>query len=140
MRPASSLITVLLCIAAMSFESACASLPEIPIGLAQGLLSGEVTEESVILQSRLTTGGRDERGEIAGTAGVGRFEISASADFDDSIWTDWLSANADADYIVKVKVGGLTPATDYFYRLHFGADSATVTVSDAARFRSPLRT
>ena len=78
----------------------------------------------------------DVRGEIPGSPGVARFEISRLGDFGESKMTDWLNADADEDFIVKTKASGLQPATEYYYRLEYGANRKQTTVSDRARFRT----
>ncbi|MCP5118762.1 MAG: hypothetical protein GY953_48745, partial [bacterium] len=68
---------------------------EFPIDLQQGIMAGEVTPTTVILQSRLasSTPYVDPRWEgIPGIAGVARFEVSADAEFGDSQFTAWLEA------------------------------------------------
>ena len=106
------------------------------MGLAQGLLSGEMSKNSVILQARLTAGGRQESGEIQGAEGVGRFEISADPEFGRYIETAWLTANPDYDFILKKKVEGLEPATVYHYRLRYGQDPENTFLSPTARFQT----
>lgn len=107
-----------------------------PIGTAQGVFAGELTESSVILQSRLTTGGRDEHGEVTGVAGVARFELSTDPGFMEYDATDWLPALADNDFIVKARVGGLAPATVYYFRLNYGAGEDSTKLSRASRFET----
>src|SRR5690606_11977268 len=91
------------------------------IGLAQGLLAGEPTEHSIILQARLTGERRDDGG-IEGAAGVARFELSRDAGFDEYRATEWREAEAEQDFIVKLRVESLEPAARYHYRLRYGRD------------------
>jgi len=105
-------------------------------GLAQGLLSGEMTDSSVILQARLTKGERQENGEIEGASGVARFEISRDPEFASRTEADWLSATAGYGFIVKKRVGGLHAATVYYYRLRYGPDEENMLVSEAAKFQT----
>lgn len=103
---------------------------------AQGELAGEVTETSVILQSRLTSTPRLVDGDVPGIAGVARFEVSEQDDFRSSRLTDWLTAEAEYDYIVKTKVTGLKPATRYYYRLVFGPDQDAVETGPTCSFKT----
>ena len=125
---------------AIAFFLFAATLPGLHaldgVGLAQGILSGEMTDSSVILQARLTHGGRQDNGEIEGSAGVGRFEISTDPDFGHFVDTGWLQAKPDYDFILKKKVEGLEPATVYHYRLRFGADRENTRLSESARFQT----
>jgi len=113
-----------------------ATADDAPLSLAQGLLAGEPTDNSIILQARLTSGGRQENGEITGAPGFARFEVSRDPEFSSFGSTDWLAAEADRDFTVKQFVDGLQPATLYYYRLRFGKDREQTVVSEAARFET----
>lgn len=107
--------------------------------LAQGIMAGEVTATSVILQSRLTSTARNvDRAwsGILGQAGVAQFEYSRSADFRGSLRTPWLEARPENDFIVKAPVTGLEPDTRYYYRLHFGKTKASLAASEPGTFRT----
>ena len=87
----------------------------------QGEMAGEVTATSVILQSRLTRSAVLIEGDLPGSPGVARFELSAAEDFADPRVTEWMAALPRNDFIVKTRISGLTPATRYYYRLRYGA-------------------
>ncbi|NET52151.1 MAG: hypothetical protein F6K09_26690, partial [Merismopedia sp. SIO2A8] len=110
-----------------------------------GYLVGEVNTTSAILQSRLTHGstltgieGKTERlyGKLPGHQGVARFEISKQEDFDQSYFTDWLRADAENDFIVKVKVDNLEPNTSYYYRLVYGVNQSTTHQGSVGTFKT----
>jgi alkaline phosphatase/alkaline phosphatase D len=109
---------------------------DVPIGTAQGVFAGELTETGAILQSRLTTRGRDENGEVQGITGVARFELSEDPEFANFDATDWLTALADNDFIVKARVDGLAPATVYHFRLRYGRNEGTSKLSGVSRFET----
>lgn len=109
------------------------------IGHLQGEMAGEVSTDSVILQSRLTATELDADGDVPGVAGIAQFEISDSNQFRDARLTDWLQATAEHDFVVKVRVTGLRPATRYFYRLVFGADRSNVRKGPTRTFRTHYR-
>jgi alkaline phosphatase D len=92
------------------------------IGHLQGEMAGELTSHSVLLQSRLTVARVDSRGDVPGVNGIARFAVARSPSFDAARHTQWLTAEARSDHVVKVKVDGLAPATRYYYRLEFGSD------------------
>lgn len=94
------------------------------IFLGQGSMVGEVDQTSAILQSRLTASEKLVEGDVSGHAGVVRFEISAAKDFKQARQTLWLKAQAANDFIVKIKVAGLKPATRYFYRAVYGPNKS----------------
>ncbi len=100
----------------------------------QGELAGEVTDHSIILQSRLTTTDGFVDGDLPGAAGVGRFEIATSDDFSDPMTTEWLEAVAASDFVIKSRVDGLTPNTRYFYRLVHGANTDSVVSGPTRSF------
>ena len=106
------------------------------IGHLQGEMAGEVSTNSVILQSRLTEPKVDASGDVPGAAGVARFEISNNDRFKNSQCTEWLPAVDENDFVVKAKVTGLKPATRYYYRLVFGADKSEVRRGPTRTFRT----
>jgi len=89
----------------------------------QGEMAGEVTQDTVILQARLTVDGRVHFFEVEGHPGIGAFALSTERDFREAFRTRWMVASPDADYIVKAKLAGLEPGTRYYYRLLSSADT-----------------
>lgn len=106
------------------------------IHLAQGVLAGEVSDSSVILQARLTASAGLVEGDVPGAPGTGRFEISASPDFKDPVFSGWLSATDDNDFILKANISSLKPATTYHYRAIHGPDREQAEPSAAAVFKT----
>lgn len=97
---------------------------------AQGDMSGEVTDTSVLLQSRLTGipgPDLDAQGDVPGAAGLAKFEWSESADFVKASNSGWLKAEPEHDFIVRTLVTELKPNTTYHYRLIFGEDGPSKT-------------
>ena len=89
----------------------------------QGEMAGEVTQDTVILQARLTVDGKVHFFEVEGRPGIGAFALSTERDFREAFRTRWMAASPDADYIVKAKLAGLEPSTRYYYRLLSRADA-----------------
>ena len=102
----------------------------------QGEMAGEVTETGVILQSRLTRSTVLVDGDLPGSPGVARFELSTAEDFADPRVTEWMTALPRNDYIVKTRISGLTPATRYYYRLRYGRDQENTRLGSAATFKT----
>lgn len=109
----------------------------------QGEMAGEVTENSVILQSRLTWGDIlvDEEpgwpdGDLPGHPGIACFEISTSQDFTNSFMTEWVDAVPEYDFIIKIKVDSLKRNTRYYYRLIYGADRESVKKGRICTFKT----
>ena len=94
--------------------------PSPPIGNLQGEMAGEATDQSVILQSRLTEVKLNKEGDAPGTAGTACFEIADNPRMKRPRHTPWLKATAEHDFIIKTKVDGLKPRTRYYYRLVIG--------------------
>jgi alkaline phosphatase D len=107
-----------------------------PMHLAQGILAGEVTQSTAILQARLTSVPELTGGDVAGAAGTGRFEVARSESFRDARQTPWLIARPESDFILKTQIGELQPATEYFYRLTYGPDTARTRQSSVGRFKT----
>jgi alkaline phosphatase/alkaline phosphatase D len=101
---------------------------------AQGSMAGEVTDGSVILQTRLTGGLTTN--DVIGIEGWCRFEISTSESFEPSRRTEWIQARADYDHIVKIKVSGLPRGTRHFYRPIYGRDTVDVEIGNAGTFQT----
>ena len=97
--------------------SADLELEPITITNGQGEIAGEVTADSVILHSRLTTEAVIVDGDVPGAPGVARFELAASDDFADAMESPWLEATPERDFVVQTSITGLTAGTRYNYRL-----------------------
>src|SRR5688572_19448832 len=106
------------------------------VHLAQGILAGEVTQRSAILQTRLTAVSELTDGDVAGVAGTGRFEIATNDSFRDARQTPWSMATSKGDFILKTGIGELQPGTEYFYRVIYGPDAARTRPSPAGRFKT----
>ena len=104
----------------------------------QGEMVGEVTTNSALLQSRLTASKIDKHGDVPGASGVARFEIADNDDFNKASQTEWLAAKAKTDYVVKVKVTNLKPATKYYFRLVYGQDKSNLKRGRSCSFRTHL--
>ena len=124
------------CLLLASLEQASVLAQPSPLHLAQGILAGEVTQTTAILQTRITAVPELTAGDVAGAPGVGRFEIATNDSFRGARQTAWLTAKPDGDYILKAQIDGLRPATEYFFRVVFGPDASHTRPSSAARFKT----
>ncbi len=129
------LIPVLLVFALLALEG-CAEVGPVAITTGQGDIAGEVTTDSVILQSRLTTGTALVEGDLSGAEGVAHFEVATSPDFSDVIRSAWLEATSQDDFIVKVKIEGLDAGTQYHYRLRYGPNEQRTRTGPTRTFRT----
>jgi alkaline phosphatase D len=110
-------------------------VPE-PTAHWQAEMAGEVTQDSVILQARLTVDGKVRRTDVKGRAGVAAFALSTTQGFEHAFRTPWLVASAEGDYIVKTRVGDLQPETRYYYRLLSGPDTDHLVSGATGTFRT----
>ena len=102
------------------------------IFLGQGTMAGEVTSSSALVQTRLTQGGSlDEAGDLPGANGCACFEWSTNEDFRESEFTDVVKASAENDFIVRCRLSGLKPGTQYFYRVIYGSTSSNMEKTGA---------
>lgn len=107
------------------------------IHLGQGMMSGEVTDSSVLLQTRITRAAElDANGDLPGTPGVAKFEWSESEDFHDVASTLFTEAVADRDFIVRHELTGLDRDTRYFYRAVYGVSEESLMSSPVGSFRT----
>jgi len=114
-----------------------ASAAHADVYIGQGVMAGEVTASSVLLQTRLTTipgPEPDSNGDIPGSPGVVCFEYSPNADFENATRSDWLTAAADHDFIVRIPLTGLRAGQRYYYRAIFGSDAEHTRTGNAAHF------
>lgn len=125
-------------VAVTLFIIAPAHSDEARLSHGQGEMAGEVTETSVILQSRLTLGDRLVEGDLPGAPGVACFEIASKDTFEAARRTEWLQAQGERDFIVKVKVDGLKPGTRYYYRLVYGPSREQTQRGRVCTFRTLL--
>ena len=106
---------------------------------AQGEFAGEATSTTVLLQSRLTAipgPELDPASDVPGAAGVACFEWSTTSEFSGAQKTEWLTATADRDFVVRTQLKGLIPQQLYFYRLLFGPTKNEIAVGPTRTFRT----
>ena len=115
----------------------CAVEPEpepITITNGQGEIAGEVTADSVILHSRLTTEAVIVDGDVPGAAGMARFELDTIDSFATATESPWLEASAERDFIVQAKMTELSAGTRYYYRLRYGPSEDNTRVGPTRSF------
>ncbi len=100
-------------------------------------MSGEITDTTALLQTRLTlTSQLDSTGELPGATGVASFEWSTQEDFRDAQRTQIQTATEKNDFIVRAELTGLTPNTTYHFRTMFGATEAPDRVGPSCSFKT----
>ncbi len=107
------------------------------LSLGQGTMSGEVTDSSVLLQTRLTlTTQLNADGDLPGSVGVACFEWSTKEDFSEAQRTPFQPAADKHDFIVRAELSGLKPNTTYHYRASYGATEATAQAGPSCSFKT----
>ncbi|MEQ1852476.1 MAG: alkaline phosphatase D family protein [Chthoniobacteraceae bacterium] len=115
---------------------AAESKPE-PLFLGQGTMSGEVTDSTALLQTRMTLDAQlDADGDLQGAAGVACFEWSTHPDFRDAQRTPFQPAADDRDFIVRAELTGLKPNTTYHYRAVYGVTEAVAQAGPSCSFKT----
>ena len=108
-----------------------------PLFLGQGTMSGEVTDSTVLLQTRLTLAAQlDPTGELPGAAGIACFEWSPREDFRDAQRTPFQPAADKHDFIVRAELPGLKPNTTYHYRAVYGVTEAAAKGGPSCSFKT----
>jgi alkaline phosphatase/alkaline phosphatase D len=108
-----------------------------PPFLGQGTMSGEVTETTALLQTRLTrSNALNAEGDLPGAAGVVCFEWSTHADFREAHRTPFQSATDKHDFIVRAEITDLKPGTTYHYRAVFGSTEADALAGPGCSFKT----
>ena len=111
------------------------SLGEVFLG--QGCMSGEVTDSTVYLQTRLTASEElNKQGDLMGNGGVVAFEWSDAEDFSNAEKTEFFSTEAAHDFLVRAQLTGLSPNTRYYYRAHFGENEEETQVGPSCSFKT----
>ena len=106
------------------------------IFLGQGIMSGEATSSSIILQSRLTVADTLIKGDLPGKSGIGIFQIAEKSDFTNPITSSPITALPKNDFIIKKKIDGLKSGTNYFYRLQYGREDTPLNTSEHGTFKT----
>ena len=104
-----------------------------------GIMVGEVTPDSALVQVRLTQTDRLVDGDLPGMHGIVRFTLrpaeSAQAGDRDAL-TQTVAANEDRDFIARAAFSGLSPGTEYVCRTQIGDNAESLRKGPTARFRT----
>src|SRR4051794_9494288 len=118
MNTNSLILTTLLLVVSLSRVQAA------DLYVGSGAKAGEVTDRTAIVLVRLTsTPGQNEKGLIPGREGQARLNYSPNEELKDAAATNWETAKPDADWSIQFRLGNLSPATRYFYRVEMRTDA-----------------
>ncbi|MEO1994141.1 MAG: alkaline phosphatase D family protein, partial [Planctomycetaceae bacterium] len=104
-----------------------------------GIMVGEVTPSTALVQVRLTAHSKLVKGDVAGRPGIVEFELS-----DDQVgkqqnrvlMSQRIPARAERDFIARARFTGLAPGTRYRCTTRIGADASGLEQGPVARFRT----
>jgi alkaline phosphatase/alkaline phosphatase D len=103
---------------------------------AMGIMVGEMTDSSVVVQLRLTASGLVDR-DVPGMAGVVHFQLEiANDDNTDSKKVQVALAAADHDFIARVEWRKLAANTEYVCTTRIGANESSLLAGPTAYFRT----
>jgi len=130
----------LFCIALLAFcqfSSQVQAQHSTEMTLGQGTMSGEVTDSTILLQTRLTKGNAlNSSGDLPGIEGVAGFEWATQNDFSDAKRTPLTKAVILNDFIVRQQLTELKPNTKYFYRAIFGVTESQTQTGPTCSFQT----
>ena len=119
----SSIFQLSLCLLFISCQlSPNNSLPPPPIYLGQGMMTGEVSDQSAILQARLTSTDTLINDDLPGKKGWLKFEYQIAGSAEPKS-TRWLESFPKRDHIVKIKIDNLSSGQQYNYKAVYGLDT-----------------
>lgn len=105
--------------------------------LGQGTMAGEVSQQTALLQTRLTLGTElDRTGDLPGSPGVVKFEWSTTDQFSTSQSTSFQTAESGRDFIVRSQLTDLQPNSQYYYRAVFGSSENDLQNGPTCSFRT----
>jgi alkaline phosphatase D len=102
--------------------------------IAQGVMAGEITDHSVILQTRLTATPEPVNGDVPGKKGIARMVLDLDSTFQHPRFTGWKVSDSLSDYILRWSADTLQPHTRYYYRLEYGAHCNFTRLGKTGRF------
>jgi len=103
------------------------------IHTAQGIMVGEVTDQSAVVQVRLTATDKPVKKDVAGVAGVVRFSLQTRKG---GAVTLEAKAVADHDHIARVRFTDLKPGIRYECSTQIGATKDSMEPGPTASFRT----
>ena len=103
---------------------------------AQGIMVGEVTPSSALVQVRLTRTRRPVKGDVPGTSGVVEFILQPAGEPDAPPLAQLTYAFAERDFISRVRFDDLDPGTQYVCQTRIGIGNSHMRPGPTASFRT----
>ncbi len=125
---------------AVPARAATTATPSRSSYFAHGVASGDPRPKQVIIWTRVTPTAASTPGSGRGPQVEVTWEVAKDAEFRQVVRRGTFATGASRDHTVKLDVGGLKPATWYFYRFSYrGAHSRVGRTRTAPRPRSTPR-
>ncbi|MFP6753201.1 MAG: hypothetical protein VB855_16075, partial [Pirellulaceae bacterium] len=103
---------------------------------AQGIMVGEVTATSALVQVRLTRTRGPVRGDVPGTSGVVEFTLQPAGESDAPPLAQIAYAFSERDFIARVRFDNLDPGTQYVCQTRIGIGNSHLRTGPTASFRT----
>ena len=130
MKPACTLPAIAIALIPLALKAA----ERTQLHAGQGIMVGEVTTTSALVQIRLTTSDQLVDRDVPGVAGVVQFSLQTIAGGKTS--TKTVSAGADYDFIARVVFSDLDPNTDYRCTTRIGTKEEDLKPGPVAEFKT----
>ena len=101
----------------------------------QGIMAGELTATSVLVQVRLTRTAGLVNGDIAGVAGIAKFSLLEEGS-ERPPQVETIRADPAADHIARVQFSDLTPGTKYLCTTQIGTNGQALQEGPAVAFKT----
>jgi alkaline phosphatase/alkaline phosphatase D len=102
-----------------------------------GIMVGEVTPHSALIQVRLTRTDKLVDGDVAGATGVVKFVLSESGDgASGNKMTRQINATGNRDFIARAAFNDLKPGMAYHCATWIGKDASRLRVGPSAQFQT----
>lgn len=98
-------------------------------------MAGEITDQSAILQTRVTSVEGLTDGYVPGTEAFVRFHYTKTSQNDEKI-SKWIKADSIHDFIVKFPMQNLTPNEHYQYEVELGIDTLNTKRMEGGSFKT----
>ena len=106
-----------------------------PVKAGQGIMAGEVTADSALVQLRLTATDAAVDGDVLGVAGVAKLTLMADGELA-PLAVKTVRAEPETDYVVRVQFSDLAPDTNYRCTTRIGSSEQTLQEGPALSFKT----
>ena len=106
---------------------------EVSISAGQGIMVGELTDHSALVQVRLTQGDELVGRDLPGAAGIVEFRLEKDGNL---VAESGVTTSADNDFIARADFGELEPGSRYRCATRIGTDASSLRDGPVAEFKT----